>query len=94
MTGSQTLLIYSSPPCLVLLSVAPYFNIKIDIQYSVSRNLNSQKINKIVLALRLMSDGSRAVFVYFQMRMFREGEVLIGQSIVVRYEVKNQTEAC
>ena len=94
MTGSQTLLIYSSPPCLVLLSVAPYYNIKIDIQYSVSRNLNSQKINKIVLALRLMSDGSRAVFVYFQMRMFREGEVLIGQSIVVRYEVKNQTEAC
>ena len=78
----------------MLLSVAPYFNIKFDIQYSVSRNLNSQKINKIVLALRLMADGSRAVFVYFQMGMLREGEVLIGQSILVRYEVKNQTEAC
>ena len=31
---------------------------------------------------------------YFQMGMFREGEVLIRQSIVVRYEVTNQTEAC
>ena len=41
-----------------------------------------------------MADGSRPFYVYFQMGMFREGEVLIGQSIVVRYEVKNQTEAC
>ena len=32
--------------------------------------------------------------VYFQTGMYREGEVLIGQSIVVRYEVKNQTKAC
>ena len=41
-----------------------------------------------------MTDGSRPFSVYFQMGMFREGEVLIGQSIVVRYEVKNQTVAC
>ena len=31
---------------------------------------------------------------YLQMGMYRDGDVLIGQSIVVRYEVKNQTEAC
>ncbi len=40
-------------------------------------------------------DGRRFTFVVcFQTGMYREGEVLIGQLIVVRYEVKNQTEAC
>ena len=31
---------------------------------------------------------------YFQMGTSRKDDILIGQSIVVRCEVKNQTEAC
>ena len=31
---------------------------------------------------------------YFQTGMYREGEGLIGQSIVLWCEVKNQTKAC
>ena len=41
------------------------------------------------LALRLMTEGSGFC-------VFSDGkdEILIGQSIVLRYDVKNQAEAC